>query len=241
METKAKNYSLSDLAKQGSVNTTHTLRLQAEGVGIGLMTFASYTAKTFAGSLITESAKALDKGIKWNSEDRAILCAGRWGSVVRIGKVSVCGKYALRNGVAIALDVSDGDFIAKNAGSVASLIAHIASGELNAKDFSFSSKTGSFSASGIGFSTRENWSITKGAYASLAFISGNGKIVFHDMESGKNCYNSGTDVLGGGVSDDKAKEARDRLLITAGSGSAKAVSAKTKAKAKGAKAKGAKK
>lgn len=232
-----RNYNAGELAKQVDVKTSHTLREQMDSNGIGLQTFATYVGAKFAGSLISESAKGLDKGIKWNSEDRVILCAGKWGSVVRIGQVSACGKYALRNGKAIALNIGNGDFSATDAGSVSEFVAKLGKGELHSLNYSFSARNGAFTASGIGFSSRQDWQLIVGSYASLAFVSGNGKIVFHDCESGRNDYNDGRDVLGGGVSDDTAQKAREALLSLAKGGKAKGVSAK----AKGGKKKSAKK
>lgn len=223
-----RNYNIGELAKQETVKTTKTLREQCDEKGIGLETFTTYVGSHFSGSLISESAKGLDKGIKWNSEDRVILCAGKWGSVVRIGQVSSCGKYALRNGKVLALGIGNGDFSATDAGSVSEFVSKLGKGELHSINYTFSARNGAFTASGIGFSTRKDWQLLVGSYASLAFVSDNGKIVFHDMESGTNAYNAGRDVLGGGVSDEQAQAAREALLSLAKGGKAKGVSAKAK-------------
>ena len=240
---KTRNYNIIELCKSETVKASHTLRLQLESVNIGGMQFCLYVSNSHSGAFLSQSlAGSGDKSVSFGKDTILFLCAGNGGSLVRSGQVSKCGKYALRNGKIAALG-SFGNYRLELLGSSADVAAKLASGELNAKDYSYKVNADGLTFHGVGCSTTEGWNVKSGGYSSLAFVTSNGKMAFIDMETKRNTYNA--KVLGVALNDEDARKAgADKVRAMAGDkvpAKAVTVDAKKAAKAKAAKAKAPKK
>lgn len=185
-----RNYNISDARKNSAVKNNNTMRVQfEEHSNIGLMAFATYVATTFDG---TTALVECGKDVTFGKEERVILCSGNNGTLARVGVVSTCGKFAMRNGKTIALG-THGALSIVDAGNVGEFVAALQKGAHGAKAHGFKVDKDGRTLYGVGFGA-DGWQAKAGVYCSLAWKSTNGKLVFVDMETKKNDYNG--EVLG---------------------------------------------
>ncbi len=229
MQKQNRVFNIADGRKNSQVRNSHNVRLQCEELGnVGLMAFGTYVSSSFDGtSALTEATEK----VKFGKDAHVILTSGEHGLLARTATVSDCGKFALRNGKFIALG-SHGTLHVKDCGTVAQFVAALAAGKHNASAHGFKVKKDGITLYGVGFGATSDWKAKGGVYASLAWVSGNGKLVFVDMETKKNAYNE--KELG-------AHLCADKDALTKGEAAVHSFSGKTVTVATGGRAKNVKK